>query len=136
MAFADPLSLAAISRALVVGAFGGIGLALTVTYSRRGPLIYPVFAALLAALALLLSRYATLPYSARFAAALAGFVTACVPFYAATLASAARSRRRAIARGRLPAGAHGPAAAAHLGPAGLLMCAGAIVSAGIAFIAG
>ena len=42
----------ALPRAIVVGLFGGAGLALTSIYSRRGPLIYPVYAAILAALAL------------------------------------------------------------------------------------
>jgi hypothetical protein len=133
MELADPLSVAAISRALVVGVFGGIGLALTVTYSRRGPLIYPVFAALLAALTLLLSRYAALPYSTRFAAALAGFLMACVPFYAAILVKRTRNQRWMAA---LPEATHRPPVVAHLGPAGILMFAGAIVSAGVAFIAG
>ena len=34
----------AFPRALVVGLFGGAGLALTTIYSRRGPLIYPALA--------------------------------------------------------------------------------------------
>ena len=33
----------AFPRALVIGLFGGAGLALTALYSRRGPLIYPVW---------------------------------------------------------------------------------------------
>jgi hypothetical protein len=48
---ADPL----VVRAAAVGAFGGVGLALTSIYSRRGPLIFPGYAALLVVLALLLA---------------------------------------------------------------------------------
>jgi hypothetical protein len=70
-------------RAIVLGLFGGIGLALTATYSRRGPLIYPVYAAVLASLTLLLSRYATLGFSVRLIAALAGFCAASAVLYAA-----------------------------------------------------
>ena len=47
----------ALPRALTVGAFGGVGLVLTVVYSRRGPMIFVPYAALLAALAVLLSRF-------------------------------------------------------------------------------
>ncbi len=42
----------ALPRALVLGAFGGVGLVLTVVYSRRGPMIFLPYAALLVALAL------------------------------------------------------------------------------------
>src|SRR3954463_6287512 len=72
----DIIQNPAFPRAIVLGLFGGIGLALTATYSRRGPLIYPVYAAVLAAPTLLLARYASLPYDARVVAALAGFCAA------------------------------------------------------------
>ena len=76
MVLADLLSSAALPRALVLGVFGGIGLALTVVYSRRGPMIYPAYAAFLAALALLLARYPDLAYGQRLTVALASFLTA------------------------------------------------------------
>jgi len=44
----------ALSRAIVVGLFCGVGLALTVFYSRRGPAIFALYAAFLAAVTLLL----------------------------------------------------------------------------------
>ena len=71
------LSNPALPRAVVVGLFGGAGLSLTIVYSRRGPMIYVAYAALLVALALLLSRYAELTYFTRFVAALSGFAVAC-----------------------------------------------------------
>ena len=43
-------ALPLVLRAGVVGIFGGAGLVLTQMYSRRGPLIFPVYAAILAAL--------------------------------------------------------------------------------------
>src|SRR2546423_5317296 len=73
----------ALPRALVLGAFGGVGLVLTVVYSRRGPMIFLPYAALLAALALLLSRFGDLPYASRFVAAFTGFVIATIPAYVA-----------------------------------------------------
>src|SRR4051812_20445642 len=91
-----------IAQAAVVGIFGGIGLALTATYSRRGPLIYPVYAALLAALAVLLTRYASLSFGERVVAALVGFSVASAGLYVAVGVLAQRGRRRLVRQGRLP----------------------------------
>ena len=123
-----------LARALVVGAFGGAGLLLTAIYSRRGPLIYPVYAAILTALTLLLARYADVPYSTRYNAALAGFVAASAPAYVMVSILADRQRDRLRRRGRLPAGG-GVSVLGHLWRVGFLVLAGAVVSAGVAFIA-
>src|SRR2546429_9873436 len=77
--FPELLVNPALPRALAVGAFGGVGLVLTVVYSRRGPMIFVPYAALLAALTPLLSRFGQLPYAPRFAAAFAAFPIATVP---------------------------------------------------------
>ena len=66
-------------RAIVLGALGGVALILTSAYSTRGPLIYVPYAALLAALAALVVRQPH--FSARFAAILAGFMTASLVLY-------------------------------------------------------
>jgi hypothetical protein len=58
----------ALERALVIGLFGGAALVLTNLYSRRGPLIYPVYAAILFTLGLSLSRATALGFGARLAA--------------------------------------------------------------------
>ena len=92
---ANPL----VARALVVGIFGGIGLSLTSIYSRRGPMIYPVYAALLAALTLLLARYSQLSYSIRASAALVGFATATFISYLTVGVLANRQRDRLSLRG-------------------------------------
>src|SRR5438552_6765195 len=89
-------------RAVVVGILGGTGLGLTVWFSRRGPLIFPVYAALLAALALLIARYPLIPYTARFAAALAGFLVANTLMYVVVGRHAARSRESLVKQGKLP----------------------------------
>jgi hypothetical protein len=127
----------AAARAAVIGAFGGAGLALTATYSRRGPMIYPVYASILAALAVLLSRYPDLPYLGRVLAALIGFCIATAAAYAAVGILARRARRRLVAKGRLPASAlhFRLSIVGHAWRIGLLLAIGTIVSAGVAFVA-
>jgi hypothetical protein len=127
----------ALARAAVIGAFGGAGLALTATYSRRGPLIYPVYAAILAALAILLSRYPDLPYLSRVFAALVGFCVATAAAYVAVGILSRRARRRLVAIGRLPASAlqFRLSIVGHAWRIGLLLVIGSIVSAGVAFVA-
>jgi hypothetical protein len=135
MVLADLLSTPVLPRALVLGAFGGIGLALTVMYSRRGPLIYPAYAAFLAALALLLARYPELAYGQRVAVALAGFLTASTFLYVAAAILADRQRERLRREGRLAPGGGGVSLAGHLWRVGFLVSVGMVVSAGVAFIA-
>jgi hypothetical protein len=127
----------ALARAAVIGAFGGAGLALTATYSRRGPLIYPVYAAILAALAILLSRYPDLPYLGRVLAAFVGFCVATAAAYVAVGLLSRRARRRLVASGRLPATAlqFRLSIVGHAWRIALLLVIGTIVSAGIAFVA-
>ena len=135
MLLTEVLSNPAVPRALVVGAFGGAGLVLTVVYSRRGPMIYPVYAALLAALTLLLARYPEVAYGGRFGAALAGFAAASAPLYVATGVLAERERRRLRREGRLSARAGGVRLVGHAWRVGFLLAVGAVVSAGVAFVA-
>jgi hypothetical protein len=89
-----------LSRSVVVGILGGAGLVLTHLYSRRGPLIYPVYAAILAALAFVSARFDALPYSAHFSAVLSGMFVATAILYVNLLRSSAASRRQLIASGR------------------------------------
>lgn len=132
----DLFATPAAARTLVVGLFGGMGLVLLAIYSRRGPLVFPVYAAILAALTAVLSRDAALPFAARYAAALVGFVAASAPFFAATMRLAARERARLRTAGRLPLGARGPSPLGYAAAAGFLLTVGAVVSAGVAFVAG
>jgi hypothetical protein len=89
-----------LARAAVLGFIGGVGLVLTQVYSRRGPLIYPVYAAILAALALLGARFPELPYTAHFSAVLIGMLVATNVALVAVLVRGARERRALIASGR------------------------------------
>jgi hypothetical protein len=127
----------AFPRALVVGAFGGAGLVITAIYSRRGPLIFAPYAAFLAALTLVLARYPSIPYSARVAAGLVGFLVASAALYAATVVLAGRARRRLVAEGRLPNAAlhHNLPLWGHAWRIGLLIGVGTVVCAGLAYVA-
>ena len=118
----------AFARAVVLGAFGGISLVLTTMYSRRGPLIFPVYAAFLGALAVLLARYADLAFPIRLSAAMAGFVVAGAIHYVTVVISANRERRRLGFTENVPF-------LGHLWRLSLLFIAGFIASAGVAFIA-
>ena len=129
------LSNPAFPRALVVGLFGGAGLSLTIIYSRRGPMIYVPYAALLVALALLLSRYAELSYFTRFAAALGGFAVASAAAYVTAGVRAERQRVLLRLEGRLPATARGPSLWGHIWRASFLLALGSIASAAVAFVA-
>jgi hypothetical protein len=134
----DLIQNPALPRAIVLGLFGGIGLALTATYSRRGPLIYPVYAAVLASLAVLLSRYSTLAYNVRVVAALGGFCAASLVLYVAVGFLADRDRAIWVELGRLPETAlhHRVSLLGHAWRWGFLLAIGTVASAGVAFIAG
>lgn len=70
-----------VSQSIVVGLLGGAGLVLTHLYSQRGPLVYPVYAAILAALAFVSAHFEGLPYLAHLSAVLAGmFVATAIVF--------------------------------------------------------
>ena len=136
MLVAEILASPVLSRALVLGAFGGVGLVLTAAYSRRGPLIFPVYAALLAALAILLSRYSGVAFGVRFCAAAAGIALATAALYVAARVLGGRERARLRASGHLPAaGSTRVGAGVRLLRAGMVLGAGALASAGVAFVA-
>jgi hypothetical protein len=133
--FPELLVNPALLRALAVGAFGGVGLVLTVVYSRRGPMIFVPYAALLAALTLLLSRFGQLPYAPRFAAAFAAFAIATLPVYVAVGVLGRRQRERLRREGRLSAEPPRLSLWGHVWRIGFVIAAGGIVTAGVAFVA-
>ena len=97
-------------------------------------MIYPVYAALLAALALLLARYAQLGYAVRMSAALVGFATATLMSYMTVGILAKQQREVLVAEGRLRPGARGVSVLGHVWRWAFLLGIGAIVSAAIAFV--
>lgn len=125
----SPDFVGALSRALVIGVFGGTGLVLTQLYSRRGPLIYPVYAALLAALALSLARVNDLLFVARFVIALSATFLATAMMFVVTVILGRRARKQLIESGR-------PFVAGHVPTWGLplLLLILIVVSAGVAHV--
>lgn len=83
----------ALPSALIVGLFGGVGLVLVRVYTRKGPLVFPVYAAMLFSLALLLSRYDALRLVPRIVAALAALALATSIAFVSVLILASRERR-------------------------------------------
>jgi hypothetical protein len=128
--FANPLVL----RAAVIGLFGGFGLSLTSIYSRRGPMIFPVYAALLASLALLLARQSQVSFGLRTTAAFVGFTIASLIAYVTVVILADRSREALVAQGRLHRSAKGVSALGHLWRWALLLSIGTLASAAVAFV--
>jgi hypothetical protein len=124
-------------RAIVIGLFGAAGLALTALYSRRGPMIFPVYAAYLAALAVVSARFAALPFAVRFAALLVSFCIASAGLSVTADHVARRGRQRLVAEGRLPTAAlsYRVSFGGYVARAGFLVTIGAVVSAGVAFVA-
>jgi len=128
------LANALVPRAAVVGIFGGIGLALTSIYSRRGPMIYPVYAALLAALAALLARHSQLSFEIRMFSALVGFAVATAISYVVVAILARRQRQVLVLDGRVPPGARGVSLWGHVWRWTFLLSIGAALSAALAFV--
>jgi hypothetical protein len=121
--------LATLSRALVIGAFGGVGLVLTQIYSRRGPLIYPVYAAILFGLGLFLSRISGLSFGARLLVCFAAILLSTLAALGATLVLAARVRARLRADGHVLAPGRAP-----IWGLPLVLLVLVLASAGVAFV--
>jgi len=101
-------------QALVIGVFGGASLVLTQLYSRRGPLIYPVYAAILVALTLSLTRATNFGFDSRFVAAFTGMAISTAIAMGGTIVLARRSRRARASSGRPAVPGHIPRWAAPL----------------------
>ena len=95
-----PAFVPALSHALVIGVFGGASLVLTQLYSRRGPLIYPVYAAILFVLGLSLVRTPSLGFGARLVIAFAAVFLSTLFAVGAAIVLGNRQRRRLRESGR------------------------------------
>jgi hypothetical protein len=104
----SPTLLSLLLRALVIGAFGGVALVLTQIYSRRGPIIYPVYAAILLTLGLFLMRAVGLGFGARLLICFVAVLLSTAMTFVATLVLAARARARLLAQGRTLVPGHAP----------------------------
>lgn len=81
MSMSQTISSPLLSRAMVMGALGGIALILVSMYSSRGPLVFIPYAALFVALVPLLARYSYLPFRARTWAGVSAYLTASLLLY-------------------------------------------------------
>jgi len=125
-------------RALVLGIIGGAALVLTTVYSRRGPMILPVYAGLLIALAFVAARFETVAYLPRLVAVFTAYCLASAELYVAAVILADRDRKRLVAQARLPVSALRDRLplAGHLWRLAALAGAGIVVSAVVAFVVG
>jgi hypothetical protein len=124
-----PEFVPALSRALVIGLFGGAGLVLTQLYTRRGPLIYPVYAALLFALALSLARTPSLGFTARLVVIFAAVLLSTLAALVTTIVLGNRERTRLRESGRRFAPGRAPAWGFPL-----ILLVLVVVSAGVAYV--
>jgi hypothetical protein len=81
---------------------------LTQIYSRRRPMIYPVYAAMLFALGLFLSRASGFGFGARLLVCFAAVLLSTAITFIAALVLAGRARARLLAEGRTLAPGHAP----------------------------
>ena len=96
---------AVLLRACILGLFGGAALVLTHTYSRRGPMLYLVYAGILAATVLMLAQSSPSAYRLRFLAVLLAVSIATCMSLIRVLIVGARQRRRMRDLPVLPGGA-------------------------------
>ena len=122
-----------LARSVVLGLFGGIGLALTTGFSRKGPVVFPAYAAFLAATAFLLVRYSDITYPQRLLAAMAAFLVAGSIHYYSVVLQANRGRRRL--QQRYPQIPLTIPLIGHVWRLSGLVTIGFIASAGVAFLA-
>ena len=122
-------------RAIVLGIFGGIALILTISYSRRGPLVYLSYAAMAMAMALLVARHAELSFSVKVTASFAAFFMATLLASFAVAVHGGRHREQLRRQGRLAPDSPGLSTWGQLWRLGSVMMAGLVVAMGIAFIA-
>ena len=66
------------ARALVIGIFGGVGLLLGHRFSTRGPIMFPIYAAILFVASLVVAQYPGLSFMARFSFVMLSMLIATV----------------------------------------------------------
>ena len=89
-----------LTRAIVIGVLGGVGLILAQVYSRRGPVVFPVYGGILASLAFLTARFSHVPFGTAFIAVLVGMTVASMLALASVLVMGGKHRRKLLASGK------------------------------------
>jgi hypothetical protein len=90
-----------LTRAIVIGVLGGSGLILAQVYSRRGPIVFPVYGGILASLALLTSRFSPVPFGTAFISVLVGVTVATMLAFASVPVIGRKHRRKLLASGKI-----------------------------------
>jgi hypothetical protein len=98
--FAEGAALFA--RAAVVGGLGGVGLLLAYRFSTRGPIMFPIYAAILFVASLVVSQFAHAPFAARFGSVMLAMLVATGMAMAGVLHHGALVRRKRAQRGLPP----------------------------------
>ena len=93
---------ALITQAVVVGSFGGVGLVLGYMFSKRGPIIFPIYAAILFVAALVISQYPGLSFLPRFSALMLSMFIATAMAMVAVVYNTQRVKRLRAKRGLPP----------------------------------
>lgn len=96
------------ARALVVGAFGGVGLLLGYRFSTRGAIMFPIYGAILLITSLVMAQFPGLSFAVRFGGLmLAMSVSTAIAMVGVLYATARRMQARAK-RGLPPVEGHAP----------------------------
>ena len=99
---------ALVARALVVGAFGGIGLVLGYRFSTRGAIMFPIYAAILFVSSLVIAQFPGLSFLARFGGVMIAMLVATAIAMAGVIYETARVVRKRAERGLPPVEGRGP----------------------------
>src|SRR4051812_40113638 len=88
------VNAALLPRAVVLGGFGGAALLLGYAYSRRGSIMFPIYAAILFVASLVIAQFPGLSFLARFSAVMLAMFIATAISMAGVLHNAARVARK------------------------------------------
>ncbi|QJR37174.1 hypothetical protein [Gemmatimonas groenlandica] len=90
------------ARAILVGCLGGVGLVLGYRFSTRGPIILPIYAAILFVASLTFAQFPGISFPVRFSAVLLAMLVATAIAMAGVLYHAEQERRKRAERGLPP----------------------------------
>jgi hypothetical protein len=132
----DLLANPLLPRAVILGVLGGFGLVITARSSRRAPVVFLPYAALLVCLGLLTARHADLGFATRSVSVFAGYLSATLELYISVVLFANADRRRSPLPGRVPPSTEhfSVSALGHAWRVATLAGAGALLSMAVAFV--
>jgi hypothetical protein len=90
------------SRAVIIGVLGGAGLVLGYLFSTKGPIMFPIYAAILFVGSVVLAQFPGVSFRARFGFLMLAMVIATAIAMTAVIINAVRRDRRRAAQGKPP----------------------------------